>query len=388
MENTTASSQQSASQSDAPVVIVTGASAGVGRAIAAAFAQHGFRFALLARGQAGLDGAREDVEHLGGEPFVIMTDVANPCQVDAAARHVVGRWGRIDVWVNAAMATVVGPVDAISADEFKRVTEVAYLGYVYGTLAALRHMRPRGAGRIIQIGSALAYRAIPLQSAYCGAKLAIRGFTDSLRTELIHDRSAIRLTMVQLPGVNTPQFDWSRMHFAHRHQPIGACYEPEAVAQAVVEVALSTHPPRELWLGWPTLQAIAGAMAAPGFADRYLARNSYDQQISDDPVLPGDPDVLFAPASEDHGARGRFTAKAKNDLIAVDPFHLRSGALFAGLGLLAGAFLLGRSSGGAQARGLRRPWQRSAKTRASSSSTAASNILPGAPSRVTPSRRR
>ncbi|MGJ0453611.1 MAG: SDR family oxidoreductase [Methylocystis sp.] len=355
MENAADQTERDTSSNDAPVAVVTGGSAGVGRAIAAAFAQRGFRVALLARGQAGLDGAREDVERLGGEPLAITTDVANPKQVDAAARHVADRWGRIDVWVNAAMETVVGPVDTISAEEFKRVTEVTYLGYVHGTLAALRHMRPRGAGTIIQIGSALAYRAIPLQSAYCASKFAIRGFTDSLRTELIHDRSPIRLTMVQLPGVNTPQFDWSHMHFAHRHQPIGACYEPEAVAQAVVDIALSSHIPRELWLGLPTLQAIAGAMAAPGFTDRYLARHSYEQQISDDPVLPGDPDELLGPDSKDHGARGRFTKNAKNDLIAVDPFHLRSGAVLAGLGLLAGAFLLGRSSGGAQARGARRP---------------------------------
>ncbi|HEY8125454.1 MAG TPA: SDR family oxidoreductase [Methylocystis sp.] len=354
MENATAASERDASPNDAPVAIVTGGSAGVGRAIAAAFAQRGFRVALLARGQAGLDGARDEVERLGGEPFAIMTDVANAKEVDAAARQVADRWGRIDVWVNAAMETVVGPVDTISPEEFKRVTEVTYLGYVHGTLAALRHMRPRGAGTIIQIGSALAYRAIPLQSAYCASKFAIRGFTDSLRTELLHDRSAIRLTMVQLPGVNTPQFDWSHMHFAHRHQPVGACYEPEAVARAVVNIAVSSHLPRELWLGLPTLQAIAGAIASPGFTDRYLARNSYEQQISDDPVLPGDPDELMGPDSKDHGARGRFTATAKNDLIAVDPYYLRSGVLLAGVGLLAGAFLFGRSRGNAEARGLHR----------------------------------
>ena len=354
MKKDTSSTQRESRSEDAPVAIVTGASAGVGRAIAKAFAQQRFRVGLLARSQAGLEGAREDVERLGGEPLTITADVSNSKEVDAAAREAADRWGHIDVWVNAAMETVVGPVDTISAEEFKRVTEVTYLGYVHGTLAALRHMRPRCAGRIIQIGSALSYRAIPLQSAYCACKFAIRGFTDSLRTELIHDRSGIRLTMVQLPGVNTPQFDWSHMHFAHRHQPIGACYEPEAVAQAVVDVALSPDPPRELWLGLPTLQAIAGAIAAPGFTDRYLARNSYEQQISNDPVLPGDPDELLGPDSRDHGARGRFTATAKNDLITVDPYYLRSGALLAGLGLLAGAYLFGRSRG-ARARVRRRP---------------------------------
>lgn len=354
MEKTTTAAEKETRREDAPIVIVTGASAGVGRAITRSFAQRGFRVGLLARSEAGLAGACEDVERLGGEPFAITTDVSDSKAVDSAARQVADRWGRIDVWVNAAMETVVGPVDTISPEEFKRVTEVTYLGYVHGTLAALRHMRPRGAGTIIQIGSALAYRAIPLQSAYCASKFAIRGFTDSLRTELIHDRSAIRLTMVQLPGVNTPQFDWSHMHFAHRHQPIGACYEPEAVAQAVVDVALSDRAPRELWLGLPTWQAIVGAIATPGFTDRYLARNSYEQQISDDPVLPGDPDELLGPDDKDHGARGRFTKSAKNDLIALDPFYLRSGALLAGVGLLAGAFLFGRSQGNAQVRGLRR----------------------------------
>ncbi len=327
-----------------PVVVVSGASAGVGRAIAVAFAQRSYRVALLARGQAGLDGARRDVEGAGGESFVVPADVSDPDAVFAAADQVVARWGRIDVWVNVAMETVVGPVDRISPAEFKRVTEVTYLGTIHGTLAALKHMRPRDAGTIIQIGSALSYRAIPLQSAYCGAKFAIRGFTDSLRTELIHDRSRIRLTMVQLPGVNTPQFDWSHMHFAHRHQPVGACYQPEAVARAVVGAAEAEHAPRELWLGSPAVQAIVGAMVAPGWTDRYLAKTAYEGQISNDPVRPGDPDTLLGPASQDHGARGRFSARAKNNLVAADPLMLRSGAAFAGFALLAGMFLLGRSS--------------------------------------------
>ena len=330
------------------VAVVTGASAGVGRALAVAFAAAGYRVALLARGQAGLDGARRDVEAAGAEALRVPVDVSDAAAVDAAADRVVERWGRIDVWVNDAMETVVGPVDRIPADEYRRVTEVSYLGTVHGTLAALRHMRRRDAGTIVQIGSALSYRAIPLQSAYCGAKFAIRGFTDSLRTELIHDRSAIRLTMAQLPGVNTPQFDWSHMHFEHRHQPVGPCWQPEAIADAIVRVA--EDPPRELWLGSAAIEAIVGAMVAPGLTDRYLARTAYEQQLSDVPVRPGDPDLLHGPAEHDHGARGRFDAKAKDRVFAADPVWLRAGAALAAAGLLAGAFGLGRRRGSTSTR--------------------------------------
>ncbi|MEK4035005.1 SDR family oxidoreductase [Methylocystis sp. IM3] len=336
----------SLAQHGEPVVVVTGASAGVGRAVAVAFARRGCRVALLARSPEGLDGAAKDVAAAGGEAFELVADVSNPDDVFAAADAVVARWGRIHVWVNDAMETVVGPVDTITPQEFRRVTEVTYLGAVHGALAALRHMRGRDEGHIIQIGSALSYRAIPLQSAYCAAKFAIRGFTDSLRAELLHDRSGIRLTMVQLPGVNTPQFDWSHMHFSHRHQPIGSVYEPEAVAEAVVGAVEARRAPRELWLGAPTVQSIIGQMIAPGFLDRYLARNAYEKQISIDPVRPGDPDELIAPDDRDHGARGRFTWRAKDSLIAVDPAYLRGGGLLAALGLLAGAFFWGRKTGG------------------------------------------
>ncbi|WP_424363392.1 SDR family oxidoreductase [Methylocystis parvus] len=329
---------------EAPVAVVTGASAGVGRAVAAAFARRGYRVALLARSPEGLEGAYRDVANAGGQPFELIADVAKPDDVFAAAEAVVARWGRINVWVNDAMETVVGPVDRITPEEFRRVTEVTYLGVVHGTLAALRHMRARDEGHIIQIGSALAYRAIPLQSAYCAAKFAIRGFTDSLRAELLHDRSGIRLTMVQLPGVNTPQFDWSHMHFTHRHQPIGTVYEPEAVADAIVGAAQAPRAPRELWLGAPTVQSIVGQFVAPRFLDRYLAHNAYEAQLSNDPVLPGDPDELRGPDDRDHGARGRFAARAQNSILAVDPAQLRAGAVIASLGLLAGAFFLGRGS--------------------------------------------
>jgi NAD(P)-dependent dehydrogenase (short-subunit alcohol dehydrogenase family) len=309
---------------------------------------------MLARGHAGLEGACRDVLAEGGEPWAIEADVADPDAVFAAADRISTQWGGVDVWTNAAMETVVGPVDTVSPEEYRRVTEVTYLGYVYGTLAALRIMRACDRGAIIQIGSALAYRAIPLQSAYCAAKFAIRGFTDSLRTELIHDRSSIGLTMVQLPGVNTPQFDWSHMHFSHRHQPIGTCYQPEAVAKAVVDVAESEPAPREIWLGLPAIQAIVGGMAAPGIADLYLARAAYEDQISSDPVLPGDPDLLLGPATRDYGARGRFSAKAKDRIVAVDPFRLRAGVLTGCVALLAGAFLAGRLRG-RSARTLRGP---------------------------------
>ena len=247
-------------------VVVTGASAGVGRATAVAFARLGCNVALLARGHEGLEGARRDVEAAGGRAHIISVDIANAKAVDQAADNVAHRWGGIDIWVNNAMATVVGPADQVAAAEWKRVTEVTYLGAVYGSLAALRHMRRQDAGTIVQIGSALAYRAIPLQSAYCGAKFAVRGFTDALRTELLHEGSSVRLTMVQLPGVNTPQFDWSRTHANTRHQPVGTVFQPETVAETVVRAALTA--PRELWVGLPAMHAIIGTMLAPGLLDR------------------------------------------------------------------------------------------------------------------------
>ncbi len=306
-----------------PVAVVTGASAGVGRATAVEFARRGYDVALLARGREGLEGARLDVEAAGGEALVLPVDTADCDGVFAAADTIVEHWGQIDIWVNNAMATVVGPVDRIPPSEFKRVTEVTYLGAIHGTLAALRHMRSRDRGAIVQIGSALAYRSIPLQSAYCGAKAAIRGFTDSLRTELLHDHSAIRLTMVQLPGVNTPQFDWSRTHERYHHQPVGPCYEPDVVAQSIVDAA--EQGPRELWIGIPAITAILGNIAAPGLLDRYLAKTAYEQQLSSKPVRPGDPDILFEPAREDHGARGRFGYRARTHLIDADPTYLRAG---------------------------------------------------------------
>jgi short-subunit dehydrogenase len=280
------------------------------------------------------------VEATGAEALIIPVDTAESEKVFAAADAVVNHWGGIDIWVNNAMATVVGPVDRIPPSEFKRVTEVTYLGVIHGTLAALRHMRPHNRGTIVQIGSALAYRSIPLQSAYCGAKSAIRGFTDSLRTELLHDQSAIRLTMVQLPGVNTPQFDWSHTHEAYHHQPVGPCYEPEIVARSIVNAA--EQGPRELWIGAPTITAIVGNFLAPGMLDKYLARTAYDQQLSTKRVRASDPDILFGPDHKDHGARGRFEGRAKVNLVDINPAYLRSGLACTALGFAAGLFLFGR----------------------------------------------
>jgi len=322
-----------------PVVVVTGASAGVGRATAIAFAQRGWAVALLARSVVGLEGARADVEAAGGEPLVIPVDVADADAVMQAADRVVEFWGRIDVWVNNAMATVFGPADAIPPEEFLRVTQVTYLGAVHGSLAALKHMRGADQGVIVQVGSALSYRAIPLQAPYCGAKFAVRGFTDSLRCELQRQRSRVRLAMVQLPAVNTPQFDWSRTHMAHRHRPVGQVYQPEAIAEKIVRTA--TSPTREVWLGWTTVQAILGGMIAPGWLDRYLAKTAYDPQIAQD-TSPSGPDILFGPISEDRGPRGRFGQTAKSRVAGFDPRVVR--IIFATVLLLA-AFLLGWVAG-------------------------------------------
>lgn len=322
-----------------PVVAVTGASAGVGRATAVAFALRGWAVALLARSEPGLDGARQDVETAGGEALVMTVDVADAAAVALAADQIVERWGRIDVWVNNAMATVFGPADEIPPEEFLRVTQVTYLGAVHGSLAALKHMRSADRGVIVQVGSALSYRAIPLQAPYCGAKFAVRGFTDSLRCELRRQGSRVSLTMVQLPAVNTPQFDWSRTHMPHRHRPIGQVYQPEAVAEKIVRAATSRT--REVWLGWTTIQAILGGMIAPGWLDRYLARTAFDPQIAKE-TGPTGPDILFGPIPEDRGPRGRFGKAAKSRVAGFDPRVVR--ITFATVLLLA-AFLVGWLAG-------------------------------------------
>src|SRR5512135_420429 len=292
------------------VVVITGASAGVGRATAQAFARRGAHVGLLARGRAGLEGARRDVEALGGRGLVLPTDVADAGQVEAAAAAVEEAFGPVDVWVNNAMVSVFSPVKRMEAEEYRRVTEVTYLGTVYGTLAALRRMLPRDRGAIVQVGSALAYRGIPLQSAYCAAKHAIQGFCDSLHCELIHDQSRVRLTMVQMPALNTPQFSWVKSRLPRKAQPVPPIFQPEVAAEAIVWAA--HHDRRSLMVGWPTVEAIVGNKIAPGLLDHYLARTCFDAQQTDEPADPDRPDNLCGPVPGDHGAHGAFDERASD----------------------------------------------------------------------------
>lgn len=293
------------------VVMITGASAGVGRATAIAFAREGAVVGLLARGRAGLDGARRDVEAHGSTAEVFEADVADAQAVAAAADMLAGKYGGIDVWVNNAMVSVFSPVSQMTADEYRRVTEVTYLGVVHGSLAALRHMRGRNAGIIIQVGSALAYRGIPLQSAYCAAKHAIQGFCDSLRAELLHDRSAVRLTMVQLPAVNTPQFDWVLSRLPRRAQPVPPIFQPEVIARAIVWASRQSR--REVYIGASTVIAIVGNKLFPGLGDRYLAWSGFESQQTDEPRSTAARDNLWQPVDDlnDFGAHGRFDARAR-----------------------------------------------------------------------------
>ena len=291
------------------VVAVTGASGGVGRAVAHAFAKAGANVGLIARGRESLDAAAAEVRSLGGQALVVPADVADAEQVEAAASEIEAHFGPIDVWVNDAMATVFAPVSETGAAEFKRATEVTYLGTVHGTMAALRRMSERDRGTIVQVGSALSYRGIPLQAAYCGAKFAIRGFTDSLRTELLAARSGVRITMVQLPGLNTTQFSWCRSKLPRHPKPVPPIYQPEIAAKAVYWAA--QHQRRELWVGYSTVQAIAGNKVAPWLADRYLARKAISgQQVEDMPVAPDRPDNLYAPLPEKAATHGIFNDEA------------------------------------------------------------------------------
>jgi NAD(P)-dependent dehydrogenase (short-subunit alcohol dehydrogenase family) len=327
------------------VVVLTGASAGVGRATARAFAEEGAAIALLARGAEGLDAAAREVRELGGEPLVVQVDVADADAIERAAATVEDALGPIDVWVNNAMTSVFSPAAEMTETEYRRVTDVTYLGAVWGTLAALRRMRPRNRGVIVQVGSALSQRSIPLQSAYCAAKHALAGFTESLRCELLHEKSAIRVTLVQLPALNTPQFDWVRSRLPRRAQPVPPIFQPEVAARAIVWS--SHHARRSLWVGWPTVEAIVGNAIAPGFIDRRLARHGYDDQQTSEPALPDRPDNLLEPILEDRGAHGRFDDRALS----------RSGGLWMtthrnALGLLAGLSALGAiiAAGRARAR--------------------------------------
>jgi len=320
-----------------PSVVVTGASAGLGRAIALKFARERCRVSLIARSAEGLDSAKREIEAFGGQALAFALDVSDAAAIFQAADETAQRWGTIDIWINNAMVTMFSPVSEMSAEEFRRITEVTYLGYVHGTMAALKHMRPRNSGTIIQIGSALSYRAIPLQSAYCGAKFAIRGFTDSLRSELLHDRSGIRLTMLQLPAVNTPQFDWARNRFPFRPQPLPPIFQPETIADRVFRAA--RNPPREIWIGFSALKAIAGTLAAPGLLDRYLAKSGYDGQVSEERAPPDPTDNLFAPAPFGHVVRGRFSRQARNRVVPFNPLVLRAAVAAASVLILACLFV-------------------------------------------------
>jgi NAD(P)-dependent dehydrogenase (short-subunit alcohol dehydrogenase family) len=317
------------------VVVITGASAGVGRAAVREFARRGAHVALIARGLDGLEGARREVEREGGRALVLPLDVADADAVEAAAERVERELGPIDVWVNNAMVSVFSPVKRMRPEEYRRVTEVTYLGYVYGTLAALKRMLPRDRGVIVQVGSALAYRGIPLQSAYCGAKHAIQGFMDSLHAELIHDRSNVRVTMVQLPAVNTPQFSWVRSRLPREPQPVPPVYQPEVAARAVYWAAHNER--RELYVGWPTVKAIVGNKVAPALGDWYLARNAYDSQQTDEPVSPDRRDNLWEPVPGDHGARGRFDDRATEASPQLWATTHRGLFALAGVGALLGA---------------------------------------------------
>jgi NAD(P)-dependent dehydrogenase (short-subunit alcohol dehydrogenase family) len=292
------------------VVVITGASAGVGRATVRRFAKDGAQIALLARGREALEGTRKEVEELGGRALVVPVDMADAGQVEAAAGQIENEVGKIHIWINNAMVSVFSPIKEMTADEFRRVTEVTYLGCVYGTLAALKRMLPRDHGVIVQVGSALAYRAIPLQSAYCGAKHALEGFTESLRCELIHDKSKVRVTMVQLPALNTPQFGWVKSRLSRKGQPVPPIFQPEVAADAIYFAA--HHPRREFWVGGPSAKAIVANKFIPGLLDHFLARKGYDSQQYNGPEDPNRAHNLWEPVPGDHGAHGDFDARAKS----------------------------------------------------------------------------
>src|SRR5688572_31637782 len=305
-------------------IAVTGASAGVGRAVVRRFARRGARLGLIARGSERLEATAREVEALGGQALVLPLDVADAEAVEAAAGQVEERFGPLDIWVNNAMATVFAPATDVTADEYRRATEVTYLGYVWGTLAALRRMVPRDRGTIVQVGSALAYRAIPLQAPYCAAKHAVKGFTQTLRTELLHDGSNVRLTMVELPAHNTPQFSWGRAKLPRYPQPVPPIFQPEVAAQAIVHAA--EHPRREVIVGWPAAKAIFGERLAPWVGDLFLARRGIDAQQTEEPLDGERPGNLFEPVPGDFGARGRFDAQAKDRSWLLEA-NLRRGRL-------------------------------------------------------------
>ena len=305
------SALKSESMNDAiETVVITGASAGVGRATALKFARKGARLALLARGRDGLEAACKEVEEFGGRALAILVDLAKADHVDAAAEKIEAELGKIDIWINNAMVSVFSPIKEMTPEEFRRVTEVTYLGCVHGTLAALKRMLPRDRGVIVQVGSALAYRAIPLQSAYCAAKHALRGFTESLRCELIHDKSNVCVTMVQLPALNTPQFGWVKSRLPRKAQPVPPIFQPEVAAEAIYFAA--HRPRREFYVGWPSAKAIIASKIVPGLLDHFLARTGYNSQQYDGAEDRNRPHNLWEPLPGDNGAHGDFDARAKS----------------------------------------------------------------------------
>ncbi len=314
------------------VVVITGASGGVGRATARKFAAEGARIGLIARGRKGLEGAAREVQQAGGQALVLPADVADPDQVEAAAASVEDAFGPIDVWVNDAMVTVYAEFMDIEPDEFKRATEVTYLGMVWGTRAALRRMVPRNRGSIVQVCSAMSYRGIPLQSPYCGAKHACKGFTESIITELMHRKANVHVSMIQLPGLNTTQFTWGRTKLAKQTMPVPPIYQPEVAADAIHYAA--HHKRRQIYVGIPTVMNIIGERVAPWLLDRFLAKTGYKNQQTEHPLNPEGHDNLFEPVDEDRGAHGPFDDQAHS----ISPQYelaKRRGMVLAGLGAAA-----------------------------------------------------
>ena len=325
----------------ARIAVITGAGAGVGRATVEEFARQGYDVALLSRDLARLEQAAVGVRRYGVNALPIPTDVADAAAVDAAAERVEAELGPIDVWVNVAMATVFAPVDKLTADEVERGTRVTYLGQVHGMMSALRRMRVRNRGTIVNVGSALAYRSVPLQSIYCGAKAAIRGFTDSLRSEILHDKLNVHLTMVDLPAINTPQFDWALNKMGKKAKPVAPIFQPEVAARAIFFAA--THKRREIWVGWPTIKAILANQITPGLIDRYLASAGYSGQLTNQPAPFDAPGNLFEPVSGNYAAHGRFDSRARDQSWAMITNRHKTAALaVAAVGLAAFAHLLAK----------------------------------------------
>jgi short-subunit dehydrogenase len=324
-------------------VVITGASAGVGRATALEFAKHGAKIGLLARGIDRLQAAQAEVESNGGQAVYVPTDVADATAIERAADQVEQKFGPIDIWVNNAMTTVFSAVKDITADEYKRATEVTYLGTVYGTMAALRRMLPRDRGCIVQVGSALAYRSIPLQSPYCGAKHGILGFTASVRTELLHDHSHVHITMVHLPAMNTPQFSWCKTRLPRHPQPVPPIFEPAVAARGIYWAA--HHRRRELLIGGSTIAAVVGNKVAPSALDDYLARTGYESQQTKELIDPNRPDNLFEPAPGNWGADGVFTDRSATHSPELWASTHRLWIALAGVGSVGAAFWLSRRAG-------------------------------------------